>query len=285
MPSQADARQDRAVGAVIASAPSAAEIAASAMSGIWPRNSRCWIIEPSDSATSRPRNVSHRQRTTTRSRDSLEPLTRPLGAGLRRRRNRRPKVSQSALAGGSEHSGHLPGSKVRGKIAALRGLPEGAVGRRATGVPRSDDSGRFLSLRGSRSPADRRHPHWDEDVGPSRRGRHRLRPSSGSRLHHPRWPGRGKDHAVQVDHDSPSLQLPNRGISFHPSQFPQLVDVSGQDRRGEPAHEQTGRILPKLLPPVAHSCLTTGIRETSTSPSPPAGGCGRSGPRLRPVNR
>ena len=86
--------------------------------------------------------------------------------------------------------GHLPGPKVVGRIAEVRGLPEGTPGGVAGPVPRLGLARRLPRVRRRGARAIRRHPDRRQDVGPAHRGRPRRRAGGRRRLRHPRRPRR-----------------------------------------------------------------------------------------------
>ena len=87
--------------------------------------------------------------------------------------------------------GHLPGDKVMGRIAEVRGLPEGTPAVSPATLPRLDtridDFRRFADEVRERVG---RHPDRVQAVGPAHRGRHRRRARGRRRLRHPRRPRR-----------------------------------------------------------------------------------------------
>ncbi len=69
--------------------------------------------------------------------------------------------------------GHLPGEKVKGKIAEVRGLEPGKPAVSPARFPDWDDEDPFRALRRRGARAHRRHPDRLQAVGPAHRGRHR----------------------------------------------------------------------------------------------------------------
>ena len=103
--------------------------------------------------------------------------------------------------------GHLPGDKVKGKIAEVRGLPEGSP---AVSPPRFPD---WTDWRQIRDFADegpqphRRHPHRLQALGPAHREGYRRGAGGGRRLHHPGWPRRR--------HGGGAAHLPRQHLGAH----------------------------------------------------------------------
>ena len=85
--------------------------------------------------------------------------------------------------------GHLPGHKVKGKIAEVRG-PEGPVRDLAAALPRLAPRGRLPRFRRRGARGHRRHPDRLQALGPARRGRLRRCSAHRGRLRHPRRPRR-----------------------------------------------------------------------------------------------
>ena len=108
---------------------------------------------------------------------------------------RRPGVPLQARPGRQDRyrSGHLPGIKVNGKIAEVRGL---ARARRQDAISPSTFARVHLRGRLSAVLAERgaghvgRDPDRGQVVRPTHRGRHRRCATSRGGLHHPRRPGR-----------------------------------------------------------------------------------------------
>ncbi len=82
--------------------------------------------------------------------------------------------------------GHLPGDKVRGKIAEVRGLAEGEAAISPPRFPDWDSLDAVSRLCGRGPRGDRWDPHRSQALGPAHRTRHRGRPRDRRRLHHPR---------------------------------------------------------------------------------------------------
>ncbi len=97
------------------------------------------------------------------------------------------KLGQGAKTG---TGGHLPGKKVTGKIADVRGLDPGTDAISPVHVRRLRLRGRLPALRRRGAGGVGRHSHRRQAVGPAHRGRHRCRPPGRDRLHHPRRAGR-----------------------------------------------------------------------------------------------
>ncbi len=82
--------------------------------------------------------------------------------------------------------GHLPGDKVRGKIAEVRELPEGQPAISPATIPGLDVINSVSGLRGRGARKNRRHPGRVQTVGTAHRKRHRRGLGSRRRLHHSR---------------------------------------------------------------------------------------------------
>ena len=86
--------------------------------------------------------------------------------------------------------GHLPGEKVQGKIAEVRGLEPGKPAISPSRFPDWDDEDAVPRLRRRGARGDRRHPDRLQALGPAHRGRHRRGAADRRRLRHPRRPRR-----------------------------------------------------------------------------------------------
>ena len=86
--------------------------------------------------------------------------------------------------------GHLPGDKVKGRIAEVRGLPEGTPAVSPRDLPRLALRRRLPPLRRRGARAVGRHPDRLQALGPAHRGRHRRRARGRRRLRDPRRSGR-----------------------------------------------------------------------------------------------
>ncbi len=86
--------------------------------------------------------------------------------------------------------GHLPGNKVKGKIAEVRGLPEGRSGHLAGTFPRLGQPRRLPPLRRRGARGHRRYPHRRQALRPAHRAGYRGRAADRRGLHHPRRPRR-----------------------------------------------------------------------------------------------
>ena len=112
------------------------------------------------------------------------------------------KLGQGAKTG---TGGHLPGAKVVGRIAEVRGLPEGTA---AISPARFTDWKTLLDAALARRPsagAIGRRADRGEDVGAAHRGGHRRGARHRRRLHHPRRPRRGTGAAPTIFRDTISV--------------------------------------------------------------------------------
>ena len=94
--------------------------------------------------------------------------------------------------------GHLPGPKVKGKIAEVRGLKEGEPAISPARFPDWTEPRQIRDFADEVRDAHRRHPGRLQAVGAAHREGHRRRARGRRRLHHPRRPRRrhrrGADH-------------------------------------------------------------------------------------------
>ena len=93
------------------------------------------------------------------------------------------KLGQGAKTG---TGGHLPGPKVKGRIAEVRGLPEGTPAVSPADVSGLARRRRLPPVRRRGARPQRRDPDRREALGAAHRGRHRRRARDRRRLHHPR---------------------------------------------------------------------------------------------------